>query len=66
VRIVFIRASATSPQVLATAASARLLAIGETVRWSALDGAVPLLVVLPVPADDDSRGPAVVELAKAD
>ena len=40
------RAADAAPEALAAAASARLLGVGETVRWSSLDGAVPLLVVM--------------------
>ncbi|MEO5844292.1 MAG: carbohydrate-binding protein, partial [Caldimonas sp.] len=64
IRILFTRAT-SPPAVLAAAASARLLDVGETVHWSSLDAAVPLLVVVA-----DAAGPlrdrAAAELAKAD
>ena len=65
VRIVFTRAAAADPQAAAAAVSARLLGAGETIRWSSLDAAVPLLVVLP-PAGDAARERTASELAKAD
>ena len=64
-RIIFTRAAAADPQAAAAAASARLLGAGETVRWSSLDAAVPLLVVL-TPAGDASRERNASELAKTD
>ena len=50
--------------MLAAAASARLLGVGETIRWSTLDGAVPLLIVM---ADAGGAPPqaAATELANA-
>ena len=65
VRILFARTSEATPQALAAAASARLLGIGETVRWSTLDGAVPLLVVM-ANSSGPSRNPVPTELASAD
>jgi len=62
VRVLFVRATDASPEVLAAAASARLLGVGEVVRWSTLDGAVPLLVVMNTSAS--SQG-AATELANA-
>ncbi|MDQ6639047.1 MAG: carbohydrate-binding protein, partial [Pseudomonadota bacterium] len=64
VRILFARATAAPAQGLAAAASARLIEVGETLRWSALDPAVPLLVVLPA-AVEPTREAAPPELAKA-
>ena len=62
-RLLFVRASDAAPEALAAAASARLLGVGETVRWSSLDGAVPLLVVM---ADAGaSRPAAAAEFANA-
>jgi len=61
-RVLFVRATDASPEVLAAAASARLLGVGEVVRWSTLDGAVPLLVVMNASAS--SQG-AATELANA-
>ena len=63
VRLLFVRATDAAPEVLAAAASARLLGVGETVRWSSLDGAVPLLVVM---ADAAARraSAAAAELAE--
>ena len=65
VRFLFVRANGAAPEALAAAAAARLLAIGETVGWSSLDGAVPLLVVMP-DAGGTSQDPAAAELANAD
>jgi len=64
VRLLFVRATDAAPEVLAAAASARLLGVGETIRWSTLDGAVPLLVVM---ADAGGAPPqaAATELANA-
>jgi cyclic beta-1,2-glucan synthetase len=65
VRILFVRVAAASAQASAAAASARLVGVGEALRWSTLDAAVPLLVVLP-PPDAVPRGAASAELAKTD
>jgi hypothetical protein len=64
VRVLFARASDAAPEALATAASARLLGVGEMVRWSSLDGAVPLLVVMADAGGAAQRG-AAAELADA-
>src|SRR6185369_11871288 len=64
VRLLFVRSADAAPEALAAAASARLLGIGETVRWSALDGTVPLLVVMPDPVGS-APNPAAAELANA-
>jgi hypothetical protein len=64
VRVLFARASDTAPEALAAAASARLLAVGEVVRWSSLDGAVPLLVVM-ADGGGATRHDAAAELADA-
>jgi len=64
VRIAFTRAAGAEPQAIAAAASARLLGAGETIRWSSVDAAVPLLVVLPA-AGDAPRDRAAAELEKA-
>jgi len=64
VRLLFARSTDAAPETLAAAASARLLAAGETVRWSSLDGSVPLLVVL-ADAVGSTPDPATTELANA-
>jgi cyclic beta-1,2-glucan synthetase len=62
VRLLFVRAGDAAPEALAAAASARLLGVGEVVRWSSLDGAMPLLVVM---AEGAARRAGAAELADA-
>jgi cyclic beta-1,2-glucan synthetase len=64
VRLLFVRATDATPESLAAAASARLLGVGEAVRWSSLDGAVPLLVVM-ADSSKSSQDAAAAELANA-
>ena len=63
-RLLFARAGDAAPEALAAAASARLLGIGEAVRWSSLDGAVPLLIVM-ADTGGAARPAAAAELADA-
>ena len=59
------QADAPALAAAATAAGARLLAVGETVRWSQLDADVPLLVHVAGAAPEPRSEAAAASLANA-